>query len=117
MELHIAGKDESQYYYCYGEEKFQREIRKVYRISIHHSYRENGKVKKKQFVLCTVNYYDLAEGWFCLYDYEDKIEEISKKLSVDSEEASQSVKKRMGTIAIVYIIFCNGRKGGLRTWK
>lgn len=58
--------------YHYSTERFERPIKKSYRISIHESYRESGRVKKKQFVICTVNYYDTADDTFNLYDWGDK---------------------------------------------
>lgn len=44
-------------------ERFKRPIKKAYKISIHHSYREQGKVKKKQWVITTMGYYTLLEHW------------------------------------------------------
>lgn len=69
MQCRIGGKDCSHYYHNYSNERFERSIKKVYRISIHDSFREKGKVRKKQLVICTVNYYDLAEDHFSLYDW------------------------------------------------
>ena len=59
------GKEFCSYEYRDSAERFERPIRKSYRISIHESYRENGKVKKKQTVICTVGYYDIVDwgGW------------------------------------------------------
>jgi hypothetical protein len=54
---------ETKYYYTYGGERFERPIRDAYKISIHKSYRENGHVKKKQWVICTVGYYDLIDSF------------------------------------------------------
>lgn len=52
-------------YYSYGwrysEERFERPLKPSYRISIHQSYRENGKVKKKQLVICTMQYYSIID--------------------------------------------------------
>ncbi len=62
----------SWYSYSYSTERFERPIKKAYRISIHESFREAGTVKKKQFVICTANYYDLADDIFNLYDWGDK---------------------------------------------
>lgn len=62
----------SYYSYHYSTERFERTIKKAYRISVHESFRESGRVKKKQFVICTVNYYDLADDIFTLYDWGDK---------------------------------------------
>lgn len=81
----MNGKDMSHYAYRYSEERFERPIKKAYRISIHHSYRENGKVKKKQFVLCTVNYYDLATDDFYYYDW------MNTKICMVAEELGESV--------------------------
>lgn len=68
-ESHITIND--KYHYCYyryqeSDERFERPIKKAYRISIHKSYREDGKVRKKQTVICTMNYYDIVDGfsWF-----------------------------------------------------
>ena len=76
------------YEWKYSDEKFERPLKPSYRISIHQSYRENGKVKKKQFVVCTAGYYEIAESEFYIFDecYANKIYEIAKKLSVDPEE-------------------------------
>lgn len=61
-----------EYYgYYYSAELFKRPIKKAYRISIHESYREDGMVKKNQYGICTVNYYDLADDTFTLYDWGD----------------------------------------------
>lgn len=59
------------YGFCYSRERFERPIKKAYRISIHESYREDGVVKKNQYGICTVNYYDLADDTFTLYDWGD----------------------------------------------
>lgn len=58
------GKPNIHYTYTYSDERFERPIMDAYKISIHHSYREEGKVKKKQWSICTVDYYDLAESWY-----------------------------------------------------
>jgi hypothetical protein len=52
------GKTETKYSYRYSDERFERPIKDAYKISIHKSYRENGKVKKKQWVICTMSYYN-----------------------------------------------------------
>lgn len=52
------------YGYMYSDERFERPILDAYKISIHHSYREQGKVKKKQWVICTMGYYDFIDSWY-----------------------------------------------------
>ena len=81
MEMSVCGKDESHYYYEYGGGRFERTVKKAYRISVHQSYRKNGKVRKKQFAICTVGYYDIADGWFSLYDWGySKVQHAAKEL-------------------------------------
>lgn len=88
-------------YYSYGwrysEERFERPLKQSYRISIHQSYRENGKVKKKQFVICTARYYDIAENFFNIYDswYEEKIKLIAEELSVEIDEIYDLLNDKM----------------------
>lgn len=68
------------YGYIYTEERFERPLRESYKVSIHKSYRENGKVKKKQWVICTMDYYSIAEGWTWVGDHamglSDKLQDI-----------------------------------------
>lgn len=86
MKTSICGRDESHYYYEYGGERFERPIKKAYRISIHRSYRESGKVRKKQFAICTVNYYDIADGWFSLYDWGNyRIQNVADELNCSED--------------------------------
>lgn len=99
MRMSIQGQDESHYWHTYSSERFERDIKKAYRITIHESYRENGKVKKKQFGICTVDYYDLATDWFCLYDWGgSKIEAATKELNCSEEEIYTLIEKKLEPI-------------------
>lgn len=65
--------------YRMSNECFERNINKAYKVSIHHSYRENGKVKKKQWVICTIGYYYMIEFGNWIGDccrLEDRLEAI-----------------------------------------
>ncbi|PFR08644.1 hypothetical protein COK30_22955 [Bacillus cereus] len=68
------------YGYRTAGERFMRPIKKAYKISIHHSYREQGKVKKRQWVITTMGYYTLLEYWpgDCITqaDLNEKLEEM-----------------------------------------
>lgn len=68
------------YGYRTAGERFKRPIKKAYKISIHHSYRERGKVKKRQWVITTMGYYTLLECWpgDCIIqaDLNEKLEEM-----------------------------------------
>ena len=99
MQMSINGQDESHYWHHYSGERFERDIKKAYRITIHESYREKGKVKKKQFGICTVDYYDLATDWFCLYDWgNSKIETAAKELDCSEEELYTLIEKKLESI-------------------
>lgn len=101
MQVIMDGIDYGHYYYTYSSERFERPIKKAYKISIHESYRENGKPKKKQFVLCTVNYYDFADNWFSPYDYcNSKMQEVASELNVDIEAIYELVEAKTGPLII-----------------
>lgn len=81
----INGVEGGSYGHRYTGGKFERPIKKAYKISIHESYRENGKVKKKQWSICTMSYYDLME--FSLYDCggSSRVERLSEELNMSQE--------------------------------
>lgn len=83
-----------KYSYTYSHERFERPIKKAYKISIHQSYRENGKVKKKQWVLCTMNYYDIID--YGLYDFADhRIKALSEELKITEDEIYDMVLSKL----------------------
>lgn len=72
------------YSYRRSKERFKRPIRKAYKISLHRSYRENGKVKKKQYSITTMGYYDIYV--FSLEDFASiKIEKLAAQLNVTTD--------------------------------
>lgn len=76
------GVTKTKYTYRYSDECFERPILDAYKISIHHSYRENGQVKKKQWAICTMSYYDIIE--YCVEDkiVHSEIEEKAKEMGI-----------------------------------
>lgn len=74
------------YFPNYDSGKFERPHREAYKISVHQNHRENGKVKAKQCVLGTADYYGIANGWG-LYDYiESGIKRASKMFGKTEDE-------------------------------
>lgn len=61
----INGNMIKKYTYTKGGGRYERPIRKAYKISVHESYRENGRVRKRQTSICTIGYYDIIDwgGW------------------------------------------------------
>ncbi|MDR0925939.1 MAG: hypothetical protein LBN31_16480 [Hungatella sp.] len=89
----------SYYGYCYSTERFERPFKKAYRISIHESYREAGRIKKKQFVICTVNYYSIADDSFNLYDWGDsRINIAVDALCCSSEFLYDLIEKKLNPL-------------------
>lgn len=99
-EMSLNGQDMSHWSYHYSYNNyFERNIKTAYKISIHHSYRENGKVKKKQFILITVGYYDIADRYFCLYeDCDRKIKAVAEELNVSTEYIYELVEQKIGPL-------------------
>lgn len=97
--MKIRGQECGHWTYTHGEERFERPIKKAYRISIHNSYRENGKVKKKQYVICTAKYYNIATGIFNLYDWGNSaIERVAAELSVSAESIYELIESKMESL-------------------
>jgi hypothetical protein len=78
-----AGKE--KYCYRYSSERFERDIKKAYKISIHESKRVGGVVTKKQYVVTTVSYYSLAEYSLCDCINTNKLKEIAIKLNTTED--------------------------------
>ena len=83
-----------KYLYRKTGEIFERPIKKAYKISIHDSYRENGKVKKKQWSICTISYYEIAEGWTWIGDFiglKNKVNDIG----ITEEKLCEMIYKKL----------------------
>ncbi len=99
MSMTIRGEDCSHWWHCYSDEKFERTIKTAYKLSIHHSERISGKVHKKQFVLCTIGFYELADGFYGLYDYCDsKIQMVANEMNVSVGSIYDQVEKKLEII-------------------
>lgn len=99
MKMSMDGIDCSHWYYYYSYENFERTIRTAYKISIHQSERINGKVHKKQFVLCTIGFYELACDFYGLYDYCDsKIQTVANELGISTDSIYDEVEKKLEPI-------------------
>lgn len=91
----IDGVKGGAYGYRYTGDRFKRPIKKAYKVSIHKSYRENGKVKKKQWVICTMSYYDIViscGSWIGDYCNLDK---KCKVIGISEDELCELVYKKL----------------------
>lgn len=99
VQMTIGGEDRSYYYHNYGGDRFERPVRKAYRISIHENYREAGWMKKRQFPICTAGYYELADGFFTLYDWgHSRIEVAADALQVDIDTLYDLIEKKLAPL-------------------
>lgn len=89
----VNGEKHITYGYDGAGGRFERDIKKAYKISIHQSYRENGKVKKRQWVIGTLNYYSIAEDDTYIYDSmkAGRLEEIN----ITSDELDRLVDAKL----------------------
>jgi len=92
-----SSKTHYSYYPRYAAGRFDRAHRESYKISIHESRRENGKVVKKQCAVGTVGYYDLVH--WGLYDYiNDGINRAAEMFGADYEDLYRLVENKMQPI-------------------
>lgn len=81
----------------YSEERFERPHLESYKITLHQSYRESGKVRKRQWTVCTMSYYEVCESWWgdCRVGSE---EELAEKAGVSVEELYQVIESKLGPL-------------------
>lgn len=98
MSFGIDGQARTKYLYKYTGERFKRPIRKAYKISIHKSYRKEGKVKKKQWVICTIGYYELLEFWPGDYINQSKLNEKLQEMNISEDELWDMVYEKLDPV-------------------
>ena len=94
----INGVTKRKYGYKFSSEKFERPIKTAYKITIHQSYRENGKVKKKQYYVGTVGYYDISSH--SLFDYvsDSRIKDIAEQLGQKTDDVWDMINTKYESI-------------------
>ncbi|NMF06583.1 hypothetical protein ACUH7Y_25475 [Clostridium beijerinckii] len=85
------------YSYRYTGGRFERPIKKAYKISVHHSYRDNGSIKKKQWSICTMSYYDIADGSTWIQDHMilSKWDSLLKEIGITEDKFCNMVYKKL----------------------
>lgn len=96
----INGVQGSTYGYRNSDDCFDRQIRKAYRISIHESYREGRRVRKKQTVICTIGYYEIIDwgSWIGDYIIGSKWKDKVEVLGLPEEELVDLIYKKFQPI-------------------
>lgn len=78
----------------YSDKRFERPHLEAYKITLHESYREGGVVKKRQYSICTMSYYDVVE--YSLYDCADScIQATAGNLGIDPAELYEFIETKL----------------------
>lgn len=86
LRIKLVENEEKGYYgYRMSEERFLRNNMDVYQFRLNHSYREDGKVKKKQWNLASMSYYDIATLDFSDYTTDKRIRVIATDAGITAE--------------------------------
>ncbi len=87
------------YFPVHDTSRFERPRREAYRISLHFSYRQDGKPRKRQYSLCTASWYDFATGCFTLYDWANsRIERVAEAESMDIDQIYSIVEEKISPL-------------------
>lgn len=84
--------------YRFSEERFERPVKKAYKITVHKSYREDGKVKAKQISICTLNYYDFVDGQVQSENVSAGIKKAAKGFRVAYKDMEQIVLEKIHAV-------------------
>lgn len=89
------------YSYTMSKERFIRDKNISYKITMQHSYREDSKVKKKQWHICTIDYYSIAENntWIGDYMTSKKLEKILNETGLDEETFYNMIEEKLNPLA------------------
>ena len=95
LEMSINGVEQvPKWCWKWSEERFERPHLEAYKISIHHSYRENSVVRKHQYPIRTMSYYDIVE--YSLYDCADSsIQAMADKLGMEAAELYEIIEAKL----------------------
>lgn len=94
-EWRIAGDERPcTWSWRYTGGRFERPHLEAYKISIHHSYRENGAVRKRQYSVCTMSYYDICESWWgdCIIGGENA---LAEKIGMGAAELCEIIDTKL----------------------
>lgn len=96
----VNGISYTSYGYTYSDEKFERPIKTAYKVTLHEkSYRnDKGKVRKKQYHVTTIKYYDLIDfSWYdCIIS--SKIDDIAEEIGIDSETVWAEIENKLDAL-------------------
>lgn len=80
--------------WMYSEERFEREHLEMFKITLHQSYRQDGKVRKRQYTVCTMSYYDICESWWGDFIVGGE-KALTEKVGVDAAELCEIIDAKL----------------------
>ncbi|WP_438351576.1 hypothetical protein ACP8HI_13595 [Paenibacillus sp. FA6] len=89
---------DTKYTFHYRGERFYRPILDAFKISIHESYREDGKVKKKQWVICTMGYYSLIDSWVGDHYMSSVLQDKLQAMDITEEQLQDMIYEKLQPI-------------------
>lgn len=94
-EWRIAGDERPcTWAWRYTGGRYERPHLEAYKISIHHSFREGGAVRKHQYSIRTMSYYDIVE--YSLYDCANgSIHAVAGQLGMDPAELYKIIETKL----------------------
>jgi len=96
----VNGVPYTSYGYTYSDEKFERPIKAAYKITLHDkSYRDDkGIVRKKQYYVTTIKYYDLVDFSWSDCIISSKIDNIAEEIGIESEIVWTEIEKKLDVL-------------------
>lgn len=98
LTITVGTETKTKYYYTFSKERYDRPIKDAYKIMIHESYRENKKVKKRQWVICTMDFYSLIESWPGDCIHSSRLNDLLKRMGIEEDELWKMVLTKLNPI-------------------
>lgn len=96
----VNGVSYTSYGYTYSDEKFDRPIKTAYKVTLHDkSYRDDkGKVRKRQYHVTTIKYYDLIDFSWCDCVINSKIDDIAEEMGIDADLVWEEITEKLNAL-------------------
>lgn len=95
LDMSINGVEQvPTWHWKWSEARYDRPHLEAYKITLHQSYRENGVVRKRQYAVCTMSYYDICESWYgdCIIG---GVDAIADRISIDAAELCEIIDSKL----------------------
>jgi len=96
----VNGVPYTSYGYTYSDEKIERPIKTAYKVTLHDkSYRDDkGIVRKKQYHVTTIKYYDLVDFSWSDCIISSKIDDIAEEMGIDPEIVWTEIENKLDAL-------------------